>query len=316
MRKENERLLEKYKVKSPVVILLFNRVENTKKLFNIIKKVKPEKLFLIADGPRKENKEDTIKCEETRKIFDNIDWNCKVYKKFSDKNLGCAKNGYTGFSWVFENVEEAIFLEDDCIPDISFFKFCDELLEKYRNDSRIMLISGTNQLGNWKKTDYSYHFSRFGGIWGWASWRRAWKYYDFDMRLWNDKEVRKNLRKQLNFFQYISRRDIYNQIYNKTAKFSSWAYQWGFARIVQSGLAISPCVNLITNIGSGNDATNNKKKSSVSNLKSFEMKFPLKHPQFVLPDVEYDKKIYNKIQGSNYRILKNYLSYRVKRVLK
>ncbi len=302
-----------YKVKSPVVMMVFNRPKNTRKVLKEIRKVRPDKLFVIADGPRMGNKDDLIKCSETRKIFENVDWDCKVYKRFLEKNLGCAKNGYMGFNWIFENVEEAIFLEDDCVPDISFFRFCDELLEKYRYDSRVMLISGTNQLGSWKKTGNSYHFSKFGGIWGWASWRRAWKFYDFDIKLWNDKEVRRNLRKQLNFFQYISRKNIYDQIYNKRAKFSSWAYQWGFARIVQSGLAISPCVNLVSNIGSGDDATNNKMKSSVSNLKLNEMIFPLKHPLYVLPDEEYDKKNYNKIEGSNYRILKNYVSGRVKK---
>ena len=179
-----------------------------------------------------------------------------------------------------------------------------------------MLISGTNQLGKWEKSKYSYHFSKFGGIWGWASWKRAWKYYDFDIKLWNDKNIKNILRERLNFFQYISRKSIYDDIYNKEATFSSWAYQWGFSRIVQSGLAISPRVNLITNIGAGEDATNTKKASAVSNLKSYEIEFPLRHPPYVIVDDEYDKKMYNKICGSNYRICKNYISNKVRKLLK
>ena len=307
--------MQEYKVRTAIAMLVFNRTENTKKVFEQVKKVKPSKMFIIADGPRKNKESDEIKCQQTREIFNNIDWECQVYKNFSKVNMGCAKRGETGFSWVFENVEECIFLEDDCIPNISFFKFCDELLEKYRNDTRIMLISGTNQLGKWDKSKYSYHFSKFGGIWGWASWKRAWKYYDFDIKLWDDKNVKNILKERLNFFQYISRKSIYDDIYNKNAKFSSWAYQWGFARIIQSGLAISPQVNLITNIGAGKDATNTKKASSVSNLKSYEMKFPLSHPPYVIADEEYDKKMYNKICGSNYRICKNFISNKVRKLL-
>ena len=308
--------MQEYKVKTAIAMLIFNRPENTRKVFEQVRKVKPSKLFIIADGPRENKEDDKLKCKQTREIFNTIDWNCEVYKNFSEVNLGCAKRGATGFSWVFDNVEECIFLEDDCLPNITFFRFCDELLEKYRNDTRIMLISGTNQLGKWEKSKYSYHFSKFGGIWGWASWKRAWKYYDFDIKLWNDKNIKNILRQRLNFFQYISRKSIYDDIYNKDATFSSWAYQWGFSRIVQSGLAISPKVNLITNIGAGKDATNTKKASAVSNLKSYEIEFPLRHPPYIIVDDEYDKKMYNKICGSNYRICKNYISNKVRKLLK
>ena len=307
-----DEFMEDYQVKTPVVMMVFNRPENTKKVFEQVQKVKPKQLFVIADGPRKENKKDIEMCKKTREIFEKVDWKCEVYKNFSQENLGCAKRGYTGFSWVFENTEQAIILEDDCMPHISFFRYCDELLEKYKNDTRIMLISGTNQLGKWEKSKYSYHFSKFGGIWGWASWKRAWDYYDFNIKLWDDKNIKKLLKDKFNFFQYISRKSIYDDIYKKQAKFSSWAYQWGFARIIQSGLAISPSVNLITNIGAGENATNTKTKSKVSNLPLYNMEFPLKHPPYIICDNEYDKKMYNKISGSNYRITKNYLSRKLR----
>lgn len=306
--------MKNYEVKSPIAMMVFNRPEKTYKVFQEVKKVKPKKLFVIADGPR--NKNDLKKCEDTKNIFNNIDWDCEVFKNFSNENMGCSKRGYTGFSWVFDNVKQAIFLEDDCLPNESFFEFCDDLLEKYENDNRVMLISGTNQMGKWEKGGYSYHFSKFGGIWGWASWKRAWDFYEYDIKDWNDENLKRLLKNRLNIFQFISRKTIYDQITNKNAEFSSWAYQWGFSRIIQSGLAISPSVNLITNIGAGADATNTKKKSKVSNLKSYKMEFPLKHPPYMIADDEYDKKIYNKLNGSNYRIIKNAISMNLKNIKK
>ena len=243
--------MEEYQVKSAVAMVVFNRYDTTIKVFEQIRKVKPKKLFVIADGPRKNVPQDVEKCKKVREIFDKIDWDCEVYKDYSDENLGCSKRPYTGFSWLFENVEEAIILEDDCLPNISFFKYCDELLEKYRYDERIMLISGTNQLKKWKKGNYSYHFSNFGGIWGWASWSRAWKYCDIDIKLWDDDVVKELLKEKLSNIQYITRKKIYDELCNNSNKSTAWDYQFGFARLIQSGLAISPSVNLITNIGDG-----------------------------------------------------------------
>lgn len=296
-----------YNVKSPVVMIVFNRYDTAVKVFNQVRKVKPKKLFIIADGPRENVPTDIEKCEKVRKIFDNIDWDCEVYKNFSDHNLGCCRRPYTGFTWVFEWVEQAIFLEDDCLPNISFFKYCDELLEKYKFDNRIMLISGTNQLGTWKRGQYSYHFSDFGGIWGWASWRRAWNYFDVNISLWNDKSVQELLKHKLTFLQYLNRKNIYNEEYNNVENSSAWDYQWGFARIIQSGLAIAPSVNMITNIGSGEDATHTNEVSKVSNLNTYEMQFPINHPPYVIADKEYDRKIYKRINGSFINYLKDQL---------
>ncbi len=301
-----------YEVKNPVAFVVFNRYETALKVFEQIKKVKPKQLFIIADGPRENVASDIEKCKKVRKIFDHIDWECTVYKNFSDVNLGCSKRPYTGFNWVFEKVEQAIILEDDCLPSISFFKYCDELLEMYKNDTRIMLISGTNQLGKWQRGKYSYHFSNFGGIWGWASWRRAWKYFDVEIDMWNDDTLKEMLKYKLNKLQYLDRKKIYDSLCNNSANTTAWDYQWGFARIVQSGLAISPSVNLISNIGNGNDATHTKSDSLVINLGKFEMEFPLVHVPYVIQDKEYDEKIYKKINGS----WLNYLKSSLKKYLK
>lgn len=297
-----------YQVKSAVAMVVFNRFDTAKKVFEQVRKVKPKKLFIIADGPRKNVKGETEKCDKVRKIFDNIDWECEVYKNFSEENLGCSKRPYTGFTWVFEHVEEAIILEDDCLPNISFFKYCDELLEKYRYDSRIMLISGTNQLGKWQRDDYSYHFSNFGGIWGWASWRRAWNYFDIDIKLWNNKTVKEMLKFKLTKNQYLTRKHVYDFLCNNSENTSAWDFQWGFARIIQSGVAISPSKNLITNIGHGEDATHTTSASSpVAGLEQYELEFPLKHPEFVIIDEEYDKKMYKKLNGGYISFLKTLL---------
>lgn len=302
-----------YKVKSAIAMIIFNRYDTTVKVFEQIKKVRPSKLFIIADGPRTNIETDKEKCELVRSIFDDIDWECEVYKNFSTENLGCSKRPYTGINWVFENVEEAIILEDDCIPSISFFKYCDELLEKYRNDSRVMLISGTNQLNKWKRNNYSYHFSDFGGIWGWATWKRAWEKFDIDINLWNDEAIKELLKGKLTHSQYNNRKRIYDELYKNSENTTAWDYQWGFARIIQSGVAISPSVNLISNVGVGEDSTHTNKKTSVTNLKSNELEFPLVHPPFLIVDKQYDKKMYNKIRGNLINRLKDLIKAIIKR---
>ncbi len=295
-----------YNVKSPVAVVIFNRYETTMKLFYELRKVKPKELYIIADGPRKDKPDDIEKCKKTREIFEKIDWECNIHKNFSEQNLGCCKRPYTGFSWIFDNVNEAIILEDDCIPDISFFRYCDELLEKYRDDERIMLISGTNQLNNWKRGDYSYHFSKFGGIHGWASWKRAWKYFDIEITDWKDEAVKTLLKNKLNNYEFYSRKLAYDKLYNNSRNTTAWDYQWGFARLIQSGLAISPSCNLICNIGNGPDATHTKGSKTI-NLKAQGMKFPLNHPKFVIEDNEYDKKMISKICGGNLNLLKDFI---------
>lgn len=301
-----------YKVKSAVAIVIFNRYEITKKLFEKIKEVQPQELYIIADGPRENRPEDKEKCEKTRKIFESIDWTCNVYKNFADTNMGCSKRPYTGFDWVFNNVEEAIILEDDCIPDITFFKYCDELLERYRNDNRIMLITGNNQLNNWKRGEYSYHFSKFGGIGAWASWRRAWQHFDIEISKWEKDEIKQLLKNKLGKYEFITRKKAYDKLYNNSNHTTAWDYQWGFARLIQSGLAIAPSCNLICNIGIGGEATHSTSNNKVIGLKAQTMPFPLTHPDFIIEDNEYDKKMIKKACGGYQNIIKDWIKDRIK----
>ena len=297
-----------YKVKAPVAIVVFNRPDCTQKVFEQVRSVKPSKLYIIGDGPRKLNRDDEINCTKTKEIFNNIDWECEVFSNFSDKNLGCGKRPATGISWVFENEESAIILEDDCVPDLSFFHYCDDLLERYKEDERIMLISGTNIFGYYDCEGYDYIFSYFGGIHGWASWSRAWKYFDYDMPLWHNKIVKNNIKY---FFMdrmcFYQRSIIYDELSDENRYKTVWDYQWGFARLTQSGMAIVPKHNLIANVGFGENATHTKNSNSrFANLKTTQLNMPLKHPPYLMVDREYDRKYFNALNKNKLLLFLRY----------
>ena len=168
--------MKDWTLETPVVLIIFNRPDRTKKVFEAIRQAKPTKLLIIADGPREERTGETELCAQTRSIVEKVDWDCDVIKKYADSNLGI-KNciGKEGLPWAFEIAEEAIILEDDCLPNQTFFRFCQELLKKYRYDERVMTISGSNLLVEWKSDIQDYHFSNHFSCWGWASWRRVWQ---------------------------------------------------------------------------------------------------------------------------------------------
>ena len=169
----------------PIAVIIFNRPTEAEQLLRVIRQVQPNQLFVIADGSRANKADDLELCKATRSIFDHIDWNCQVFRNYANENLGCGLRPATGISWVFEHVEEAIILEDDCLPDLSFFQFCQELLEKYRYDQRVMHIAGSSYSIRDEEQPDSYVFSRYTLSWGWATWRRAWQHYDFDMTKWD-----------------------------------------------------------------------------------------------------------------------------------
>jgi hypothetical protein len=282
-------------MKTPVAFIIFNRPDTTKRVFEAIRQAKPPKLLVIADGHRADRPEEAEKCAATRSIIDGVDWECEVLTNYSDINLGCGRRVSTGINWVFEQVEEAIILEDDCLPHVTFFEFCEFMLDRYHDDKRIMMISGTNYLRTWKSDIQSYHFSYYGGIWGWASWKRAWKYYDYEMSLWTDSELKDRVYDVIaSEKEYKNREKIFQQVYS--GMIDTWDYQWSFARLLQSGLSIVPSVNLISNIGFGNDATHTKSnESAVSNIKSIEIEFPLKINKFTVVDRDYDRKFFQKV---------------------
>lgn len=269
-------------MKSAVIFIIFNRPETTRKVFEAIRKAKPPKLLVIADGPRQDHVDDFDKCKETRNII-NVDWKCEVLFNYADENIGCKHRIAGGLDWAFEQVEEAIILEDDCLPDPTFFRFCDEMLEHYRDDTRIAMISGDNFQFNKKRTDYSYYFSRYPHIWGWATWRRSWINYDIDMKLW--PEVRDGrwlediLKSKAGVWYW---RYIFNSVFN--GKSDSWGYPYTFSCWKRSEVSILPNVNTVSNIGSGADALHTKDVDKYSNMDTEEVKFPLSHPPHLIPD--------------------------------
>src|SRR5262249_646260 len=263
-------------MKTPVALIVFNRPDCAARVLAEIAKAKPEKLLVIADGPRADRPDDAEKCDQTRALFERVDWACEVLTNFSDSNLGCGNRPFTAINWLSDKVEEAIILENDCLPHPSFFPFCEELLERYRDDERVMLIGGVNFLGEWHSPQQSYYFSYFGSSWGWASWRRAWRLNDPELKLWPvvvESGVFEQMFPEPDDCAYW--RDIFQGVHDEWSDF--WDYQWLLSCWLQSGFRIFPEVNLISNIGFRDDATHTFGDSEFANMPTAELAFPLKH---------------------------------------
>jgi hypothetical protein len=290
-----------WRLETPVALFVFNRPGKTKQVLDQIAAVKPSTLLVVADGPRDSHPTDEEKCRRTRTVINNnVDWECEIKRNYSDHNLGLTERFVTGLRWIFESVKEAIILEDDCIPSESFFRFCQEMLDEYRSDERVMEITGTNHLGEWKNDRQDYHFSLYGSIWGWATWRSSWEWYDPEMQLWEEPEIRDRIADVIadeGQFEYVER--VYKQTYK--GEIDTWDYAWGFARHRNSALSVVPSRNLITNIGFGAEATHtDNEDSELAELPRYELDFPISWNEFLAIDREYDKR-FHKIRISNRR---------------
>lgn len=293
------------RLKTPVAFIIFNRPRTTQQVFEEIRKARPPLLLLIADGPRPGHPSDVEQCAQARAIVDRVDWDCEVRKTCAEINLGCGKRVSSGLDWVFTEVEEAIVLEDDCLPHPSFFQFCEESLQKYRDDDRIGHIGGVNFQFGKERSPYSYYFSRYDHIWGWASWRRAWKGYDPNLVSWPILKKQKWLRDFLGDLSLVSYwTNIFDKVYQH--QIDTWDYQWLFHCWNQNRLALIPGVNLISNIGFDRNATHTTGQSKFNNMKTDAMKFPLSHPPFVVRDSaadEYTEKHHYFIRFLPYQLL-------------
>ncbi|MEM6804755.1 MAG: hypothetical protein AAF696_25380, partial [Bacteroidota bacterium] len=213
----------------PVLFLVFNRPDVTKRVFDAIKAAKPKRLYVAADGPRSHKAGEAQKVEEVRRITSQIDWDCELFSLFRDENLGCKLAVSSAINWFFEQEEAGIILEDDCLPDPSFFDFCAEMLEHYKDENRVMKITGSNFIGqHFKQNQYSYFFSHYTHVWGWASWRRAWKHFTLEMT--DYEELKDNGMLASSF----SSKDEENYFWNEWERtragiLDSWAYRWGYA---------------------------------------------------------------------------------------
>lgn len=275
-------------LRTPILFLIFNRPDKSELVLEKIRKVKPKQLYVAADGPRKECEGEIKKCLETRDLIKTVDWDCEIKTLFRDNNLGCRLAVSSAINWFFTNVSEGIILEDDCVPSDSFFPYCSELLDRYRDDKRIMMISGDNFIHKKQNYEFSYFFSRYHFIWGWASWRRAWALYDVEMNLWP------NVRNQHAFLESFSDRyersywlDILDQTHR--GEIDTWDFQWAFSMWVNNGLSICPSSNLIKNIGFDESATHTLRPNKVSDLENLALEFPLKHPPFCYRNVLFDR---------------------------
>lgn len=316
-----------YLVDVPVAIIFFNRPEPLKHVFEAVRKARPSKLFLIQDGCRANNAKDAEAIEKCKEVIQNIDWECEVYRNYSDVNLGCGMRMYSGITWAFETVDRLIILEDDCVPSDEFFRYCDELLEKYKDDFRIKSVTGMNNIGVHEQTPYSYFFSTVGSCCGWATWKRSWEQVEYDMPFMEDEDALRLISKSIRPKGYIRRMQISGKktygAYKKGGKLSAWTFQYAMSRYLNYQLFIVPKYNMITNIGIGDDATHGA--SSVKMLprglrelffmKSYPIEFPLKHPKYVIDDTDFAQKLwkrmgygffrrkYRKVESIVYRIL-------------
>ena len=303
--------MSEFKLETPVAFIIFNRPDTTERVFAEIAKAKPTKLLVVADGARTNKVGESEKVAATRAIIDRVDWDCEVLTNYSDVNLGCKRRVSSGIDWVFEQVEEAIILEDDCLPDPTFFRFCQELLEHYRYDQRVGIISGDNfQFGN-RRNDDSYYFSKYVHIWGWATWRDRWQStYDVELKKWPIirnggwlEDIVGNKKEAANW------KNIFERTYK--GEIDTWDYQWVFANFLGGRINVMPNVNLISNIGFGVDATHTIGESNVENLPVNSISFPIKHPIGVFRNLKADlytvqqstatkafcKKIYHRLCG-------------------
>lgn len=265
---------------TPVVLIFFNRTDTTRQVFQRIAQMRPKQLFLIADAPRLDHPDDENLCAQARQVVQAVDWDCAVEHYYPPANMGIRNCISAGLDWVFSQVDAAIILEHDCLADPSFFNYCQELLQLYRHDQRIAMIGGTNYQFGRNPLPYSYYFSLYPHIWGWATWARAWMTHDAGMGRWPEARQRQLLKSVLpddKALRFWTRR--FDATY--AGRIDTWDYGWTLSCWLENRLSIVPSVNLVSNIGFGKGAIHTTgRRSPYANMPAAEMKFPLVHPPY------------------------------------
>jgi hypothetical protein len=267
----------------PVLLILFNRPEYTDQVFTVIREAQPRQFFIAADGPRSDHPDDPSLCAEARAVVEQVNWECEIHTLYRDYNLGCKISVSSAITWFFEYVDAGIILEDDCLPAIEFFPFCETLLKKYHGDDRIGMISGNNFGFDLYDKTLSYSFSRHGHIWGWATWKRCWDKLDINSNYLNATNIaliKTNISENSSFVEawWQGVDAVLHQ------NLDTWDSQWGVARYSNNYLTIRPKVNLVANIGFGGDATHTTGTSKNVFTVTGNLEFPLVHPNIVVPD--------------------------------
>ncbi len=294
---EQKRKLKK--LDKPVLFLIFNRPDYTKEVFEAIRRAKPPRLYIAADGPRFDRKGDQLLCNEARSIANDISWPCDVSTLFRDENLGCRAAVSGAIDWFFDQEESGIILEDDCLPDQSFFFYCSDLLDRYADDSRINSIAGNNFQNTNTANGSSYYYSSYNHVWGWATWRRAWNQFDHNMLQWQkfrDNNGLHSISKDWSFLYYWE--NTLDAV--ASGKIDSWAYVWTFTAWLHNGLVCIPEINLVKNIGFGEQSTHTSNTNSwLANLEISEFKFPFRHPIEIERNVSADSVIAQRVYNIN-----------------
>jgi hypothetical protein len=273
---------------APIAIFAFNRPALTRRVHDAVSRLRPRSLFLIADGPRRGRPDEQAICEEVRRILTNVDWHCTVNTHFSPYNMGCGRRMSSGLDWLFQQTDSAIILEDDCLPSPQFFYFCRAMLEQYRHDARVGTIAGTNIAASHASFPASYLFSRYPQAWGWATWRRSWDLYDYDMlKLDRFRETgllaaalgnRAAEKFWLKQFEAV-----------RSGALDTWDCQLCLTSLCQSWLNVIPSVNLVSNIGFGPDATHTTAPSDKAELPVQTLPWPIEHPEFFVSHADFDR---------------------------
>ena len=277
---------------TPILFLVFNRPDVTKKVFDRIREAKPKYLFIAADGPRVDRPADIYKCQEVREIVTLVDWDCEVKTMFRKDNIGCGKGVSHAITWFFQYVDSGIILEDDCLPSSSFFFFASELLTHYCDNPKVMGITGFNGQDGRKRGSASYYFSQYPGIWGWATWKDRWGKFDYEggyLKAYLDekkiKYTSKNPQVKISILKSFS----------KIGKNNSCGYAWRLTVFYHQGLICVPNQNLISNIGfSSDDATHTNGGNQLADLPLDELGFPLSHPEKMKADLKADDYLMEK----------------------
>jgi hypothetical protein len=289
---------------TPVLFLVFRRPAETARVFEEIRRARPTRLFVAADGPRPDRSDDVAACQAVREIVSGVDWPCTVATLFRESNVGLKTAVRSAVDWLFDHAEDGIVLEDDCLPSQSFFWFCQALLDRYRDDQRVMQISGNNFLLGERVTADSYYFSCLNDVWGWATWKRAWRHYDADMATYPRFRAERQLE---NYITDPATRDwlmsYLDETFHATGPGGLWSSQWAYALCCQNALTAVPCVNLVANISGASDATNQTESFELYSTVDRHEMIDLVHPPFVLPNRRADAIRFDVIRRTDPRVI-------------
>lgn len=280
---------------TPVAYIIFNRPRHTRTTFAAIREQQPARLFIIADGPRSDQHTDFERCQEVRQIVEQIDWPCEVQRNYSEQNLGCKQRVISGLNWVFELVDKAIIIEDDVLPHADFYGYCETMIERYKDDERVMLITGCNFQDGRRRGNASYYFSKYNHVWGWATWRRAWQRNDPILSFWPEwKSAAKWIRHSPDTIERRYWERIFDQMYLN--EIDTWDYSWTASVWHHGGLTVTPNVNLVTNIGFGPDGTHTVANEDQDGFPLHPLG-PLTHPMNIKQDRKADRYVFDYVFG-------------------